>query len=61
MNASTVESIFQECDFCKLQGVLGKSIHNKDGWYYCKPCLLEVEYEMAKRTERNVPGLKPSN
>lgn len=49
--AASAESIFQECDFCKLQGVLNKSIFNKDGWYFCKPCLLEIEYEMAKRKE----------
>jgi hypothetical protein len=52
MNGSTVvsmESIFQECDFCKLQGVLNKSIFNKDGWYFCKSCLMEIEYELEKR------------
>ncbi len=51
MYTSTVEAIFQECDFCKLRGVLGKSILNKDGWYFCKPCLLEVEYEITRRKE----------
>lgn len=57
MNASTtVESIFQECDFCKLQGVLGKSITNRDGWYFCKPCLLEIEYEMKKRGDSKNPN-----
>jgi hypothetical protein len=54
MNTSTVESIFQECDFCKLQGVLGKSILNKDGWYFCKPCLLEIECEMEKRKQQKI-------
>ncbi len=52
MNApTTAESIFQECDFCKLQGVLGKSIVNKDGWYFCKPCLLEAEHQVHRRQE----------
>lgn len=51
MNTSTVESIFRECDFCKLQGVLNKSIFNKDGWYFCKPCLLEAEHEAEKQEE----------
>ncbi len=49
MFSATVESIFHECDFCKLKGVLEKSIFNRDGWYFCKPCLMEVEYELKKR------------
>ncbi len=57
MNApAAAESIFQECDFCKLQGVLGKSIVNQDGWYFCRPCLLETEHEMKKRQEMKVSG-----
>jgi len=56
MNTSTVDAIFRECDFCKLQGVLDKSIFNKDGWYYCKPCLLEIEYEMEKRKKESIAG-----
>jgi hypothetical protein len=48
-------SIFQECDFCKLQGVLNKSIFNRDGWYFCKPCILEIEYELAKRKGEKSP------
>ncbi|GEM_PF-4061248 len=53
MTTSTVESIFLECDFCKLQGVLNKSIFNKDGWYFCKPCLMELEYELENRKKEN--------
>jgi len=44
-----VQSIYQECDFCKVRGVLDKSIFNKDGWYFCKSCQMEIEYEMKKR------------
>jgi len=53
MNSTTLESIFQECDFCKIQGTLGRNIFNKDGWYFCKPCLLEIEYEIKTRAEKN--------
>ena len=48
---TTAGSIFQECDFCKLRGVLDRNIFNKDGWYFCKPCLLEIECEMKKRAQ----------
>jgi hypothetical protein len=47
--ATTAGSVFQECDFCKVRGLLEKNIFNKDGWYFCKPCLLEIEYELKKR------------
>ena len=53
MYSSIVESIFHECDFCKIQGVLNKSIINKEGWYYCRPCLAEIEQEMEKRKQRD--------
>ena len=51
METKTASSIFQECDFCKLKGVIGQNIFNKDGWYFCKPCLLEIEAEIEKRRE----------
>lgn len=51
MYSAIVESIFYECDFCKVQGVLGKSITNKDGWYFCRPCLEEIESELEKRKQ----------
>jgi hypothetical protein len=53
MNSTTLESIFQECDFCKIKGTLGRNIFNKDGWYFCKPCLLEIEHEIKTRAEKN--------
>jgi hypothetical protein len=43
--------VFHECDFCKIKGVPGRDIINKDGWYFCKPCLLEIEQEMKKRDQ----------
>ncbi len=49
MNSTTAPPAFQECDFCRIQGEIGRNIFNKDGWYFCKPCLLEVEYELKKR------------
>lgn len=49
MNTATAVPAFQECDFCKIQGEIDRNIFNKDGWYFCKPCLLEVEYELKKR------------
>jgi len=48
---ATAGSVFQECDFCKAKGVLEKNIFNKDGWYFCKPCLLEIESELKKRAQ----------
>jgi hypothetical protein len=60
MNASaTPRTIFHECDFCKIQGTLGSNIFNKDGWYFCKPCLLEVEYELKKRKAQIALAGKP--
>ena len=44
-------SVYQDCDFCKRRGVLEKNIFNKDGWYFCKPCLLEIELELKKRAQ----------
>ncbi|HTC19985.1 MAG TPA: hypothetical protein VK859_04005 [bacterium] len=54
MYSATVDSIFHECAFCKIQGVLEKSIFNKEGWYFCKPCLSEVEYELKKRKAEKI-------
>jgi hypothetical protein len=54
MYSSIVESIFYECDFCKVQGVLSKSIVNKDGWYFCKPCLQEIDQELEKRKQKDL-------
>jgi len=53
MYSSIVESIFCECDFCKIQGVLNKSILNKDGWYFCGPCLQKVELELENRKQKD--------
>ena len=55
MNSFAGDPIFQECDFCKLQGVLNKSIFNKDGWYFCRPCLLETEYQDDQRKMEKIP------
>ena len=52
--APRARSVFHECDFCKLQGVLNQNLYNKDGWYFCKPCLLEVEAEMEKRKQMDL-------
>jgi hypothetical protein len=54
MYSATVDSIFHECAFCKIQGVLEKSIFNKEGWYFCRPCLSEVEYELKKRKAEKI-------
>ena len=51
MYSAIVDSIFHECDFCKIQGVLDKSIVNRDGWYFCKPCLGEIEAELERRKQ----------
>lgn len=48
------KSVFHECDFCRLQGVLDQNIFNKAGWYFCKPCLLEVEAELEKRKQMDL-------
>ncbi len=60
MFSATVESIFRECDFCKLKGVLEKSIFNKDGWYFCGPCLLEAGYELKKRKAEKILDERPA-
>ena len=52
--APKTRSVFHECDFCKLQGVLDRNLFNKDGWYFCKPCLLEVEAETEKRKQMDL-------
>ena len=44
-------SVFHECDFCKLLGTLEINLFNKNGWYFCKPCLLEVEAELERRRQ----------
>lgn len=54
MNAYTApktRSVFHECDFCKLKGILESNLFNKNGWYFCKPCLLEVEAELERRKQ----------
>ncbi len=51
MPTQTQESLFQECDFCKKKGTVGKNLVNKDGWYFCVSCLLEIEREIKKRKE----------
>ncbi len=47
-------SVFHECDFCRISGVLDLNIFNKEGWYFCKPCLLEVEAEVEKRKQMDL-------
>jgi hypothetical protein len=54
MYSAIVDSIFYECDFCKVQGVLGKSILNKDGWYFCGPCLRGIEGELEKQKQTSL-------
>ncbi len=54
MYSSIVESISYECDFCKVQGVLNKGIINKDGWYFCRPCLREIEQELENRKQSDL-------
>jgi hypothetical protein len=51
-------SLSSECDFCKARGILGKNIFAKEGWHYCKHCLVEVG-NMRKRLleRRKYPGL----
>jgi hypothetical protein len=49
MYSPVIESVVYECDFCKIQGVLNKSIVHKDGWFFCKPCFEEVEQELENR------------
>jgi hypothetical protein len=61
MSTSTAASIFQSCDFCHLQGVLEQNIFNKDGWYFCKPCLMEIEYELKKRKAENLMDPRVNN
>lgn len=54
MEATVSPSLFQQCDFCKVLGEVGVNLFNKEGWYFCKPCLLEVEYELKRRKAEQV-------
>jgi hypothetical protein len=54
MQTLTIGSLFQECDFCRKKGTVGKTLLNKDGWYFCAACLREIEYERKRRWEKNV-------
>jgi len=42
-------SDLRQCAFCNILGVVGQNIFQKDGWYFCKLCLLEIEFEMKQR------------
>jgi hypothetical protein len=54
MPTLTAESLSQECDFCKKKGKVGKNLTNKDGWYFCVACLLEIEKEIKRRQANNI-------
>jgi hypothetical protein len=54
MPTLTTENLFQECDFCKKKGKVGQTLANKDGWYFCISCQLEIEREIKKRQELGI-------
>ena len=56
MNPTITASIFQFCDFCQTRGILGKTIADRDGWYFCKPCLTEIERELERRKSERLAG-----
>lgn len=43
MNMTASKVTIETCDFCHVQGVGGRDILNKYGWYFCLHCLAEVE------------------
>lgn len=49
MDPTTRPSLFQACDFCQTQGILGQTILDRDGWYFCKPCVVEIDQELERR------------
>jgi hypothetical protein len=49
MNTTSNPSLFQACDFCQTKGILGKTITDREGWYFCKPCVEEIDRELEKR------------
>lgn len=63
MNATSTRSLFQACDFCQTQGVLGQTIQDRDGWYFCRTCSEEIDRELEKRKRERMPdpqGLSPT-
>ncbi|HVZ79486.1 MAG TPA: hypothetical protein VHE12_01645 [bacterium] len=56
MNPTTHLSLFQACDFCQTQGVLGRTILDRDGWYFCGPCVEEIDKELEKRRNERKEG-----
>lgn len=59
MQTLTIGSLFQECDFCRKKGTVGKTLLNKDGWYFCVTCLREIEEERKRRWEKNTTSGRP--
>jgi hypothetical protein len=58
MNAVFTPSLFQACDFCQTQGILGRTILDREGWYFCRPCATEIDRELEKRRKEKMPGPK---
>ena len=56
MTIAAVGSVFHECGFCGFRGVLDVTLFDRDGWYFCGPCLAEVEYELKKRKAERILG-----
>lgn len=58
MNAASTPSLSQACDFCQTQGVLGQTIVDRKGWYFCRPCVTEIDRELEKRRQEKITDRK---
>jgi|GEM_PF-5565008 len=43
MPTLTIGSLFQECDFCRRKGEVGKTLVPKGRGYFCPACVSEIE------------------
>lgn len=58
MSTLTIGSLFQECDFCRRKGIVGETLFNQDGWYFCEGCLREIETKNKGRWEKKFADSK---
>ncbi len=62
MKTQTHKAVFHPCDFCKAKGILDIHIFNKDGWYFCIPCLQDMAATrtgLRRQTTDNKIGGQP--
>jgi hypothetical protein len=52
--------VFHPCDFCKARGILEVHIFNREGWYFCAPCLKDLtdRRELTRALRLNTPSRK---